>query len=107
MGRYSLNEFITNTSQQDRGDGLFELESERLLEVNLDGLVWTKMGSMVAYKGEIRFTREGMLEHGITESRIISRQSKQREDCFQKAVIKRGLRRMRRSALRARSFSSP
>ena len=41
------------------------------------------------------------------ESRIISRHSKQREDCFQKAVIKRGLRRMRRSALRARSFSSP
>ena len=34
----------------------------------------------------------------IIESRIIYRQSKQREDCFQKAVIKRGLRRMRRSA---------
>ena len=43
----------------------------------------------------------------IIESRIISRHSKQREDCFQKAVIKRGLRCMRRSALRARSFSSP
>ena len=41
------------------------------------------------------------------ESRIIPRQSKQREDCFQKAVIKRGLRLMRRSALRARSLSSP
>ena len=41
------------------------------------------------------------------ESRIIYRHSKQREDCFQKAVIKRGLRCMRRSALRARSFSSP
>ena len=34
----------------------------------------------------------------LIESRIIYRQSKQREDCFQKAVIKRGLRRMRRSA---------
>ena len=44
---------------------------------------------------------------GSIESRIISRHSKQREDCFQKAVIKRGLRCMRRSALRARSFSSP
>ena len=42
----------------------------------------------------------------LIESRIISRQPKQREDCFQKAVIKRGLRRIRRSALRARSFSS-
>ena len=43
----------------------------------------------------------------LIEFRIIYRQSKQREDCFQKAVIKRGLRRMRRSALRARSLSSP
>ena len=42
----------------------------------------------------------------LIESRIRSRQSRQREDCFQKAVIKRGLRRMRRRDLRARSSSS-
>lgn len=65
MGRYGLNEFIEQTSQKDRGEGLFELENERLLEVNLDGLVWTKMGGMVAYRGDIKFTRERMLEHGI------------------------------------------
>ena len=65
MGRYSLNEFIEQTSQKDRGEGLFELENERLLEINLDGLVWTKMGAMVAYRGDIKFTREGILEHGI------------------------------------------
>ncbi len=45
-------------------------------------------------------------ERALTESRIIYCQSRQREDCFQKAVIKRGLRRIRRSALRARSSSS-
>ena len=65
MGRYGLNEFIEQTSQKNRSEGLFELENERLLEVNLDGLVWTKMGAMVAYKGEIKFTREGILEHGV------------------------------------------
>ena len=65
MARYSINEFIENTGQKDRGEGLFELESERLLEINLDGNVWTKMGSMVAYKGSIKFTREGILEHGV------------------------------------------
>ena len=42
----------------------------------------------------------------IIESRIIFCQSRQREDCFQKAVIKRGLRRIRRKALRARWSSS-
>ena len=65
MGRYSLTEFVSRTSQADRGEGIFELESERMLEVNLNGQVWTKMGSMVAYKGNIKFTREGILEHGL------------------------------------------
>ena len=65
IGRYSLSEFVRERGQRDRGHGLFELESERMLEVNLSGEMWTKTGSMVAYLGSIRFTREGMLEHGI------------------------------------------
>ena len=65
MSRYTLDEFINKTGQKDHGEGFFELESPRLLEVNLNGRVWTKMGSMVAYNGQIKFTREGMLEHGV------------------------------------------
>lgn len=65
MSRYSLEQFVSETSQQDKGEGLFEFEGERLLEVNLDGMVWTKMGSMVAYRGDIKFTRERVLERGI------------------------------------------
>lgn len=65
MGRYSLAEFVGSTVQKDRGEGLFELESDRLLEVNLKDSVWTKMGSMIAYTGAIKFTREGILEHGL------------------------------------------
>lgn len=65
MSRYSLDEFISNTGEKDRGEGFFELESSRMLEVNLDGMVWTKMGSMIAYNGNIKFTREGVLEHGL------------------------------------------
>jgi uncharacterized protein (AIM24 family) len=63
--RYTLAEFISENRQQDRGQGLFELESARMLEVNLNGSVWTKMGSMVAYLGDIKFTREGVLEQGV------------------------------------------
>jgi uncharacterized protein (AIM24 family) len=63
--RYSIGDFVNRTAQKDRGQGLFELESNRLLEINLDGMVWTKMGSMVAYLGGIKFTREGVLEHGV------------------------------------------
>lgn len=65
MSRYSLDEFVAQTAQQDRGEGLFEFEGERLLEVNLDGAVWTKMGSMIAYVGSVKFTREKILERGV------------------------------------------
>jgi uncharacterized protein (AIM24 family) len=67
MAKYSIDEFVSTTSQRDRGEGAFELESERLLEVNLDGDVWTKAGSMVAYRGDVQFEREGILEHGVTK----------------------------------------
>ncbi len=63
--RYSVSEFVSRTAERDRGQGLFEFETERLLEVNLNGMVWTKMGSMVAYTGGIKFVREGILEQGI------------------------------------------
>lgn len=63
--RYSIDDFVSRTAERDRGQGYFELESDRMMEVNLDGMVWTKMGSMVAYTGDIKFTREGILEHGL------------------------------------------
>jgi uncharacterized protein (AIM24 family) len=65
MARYSIEEFVAATGDKERSEGQFELESERLLQINLNGEVWTKMGSMVAYRGQIKFTREGILEHGI------------------------------------------
>jgi len=65
MGRYSISSFVERTKNQDRNEGLFELESERLLELNLNGSVWTKMGSMVAYHGSVKFTRETILGQGV------------------------------------------
>jgi uncharacterized protein (AIM24 family) len=65
LSKYSINEFITKTEQVDKGEGFFELETPRMLEVNLDGQVWAKAGSMVAYHGKIKFEREGILEHGL------------------------------------------
>jgi uncharacterized protein (AIM24 family) len=65
MSRYSIEEFVMNTKQQDKGEGLFELETPRILEINLNGQVWSKAGAMVSYRGQIKFEREGVLEHGI------------------------------------------
>ncbi|WP_342559185.1 AIM24 family protein [Metasolibacillus sp. FSL K6-0083] len=65
MNKYSISQFIKETEQLDRGEGFFELETPRMLEVNLENLVWAKAGSMVAYNGKIKFEREGILEHGL------------------------------------------
>ncbi|MCC7510735.1 MAG: AIM24 family protein [Planctomycetes bacterium] len=63
--RYSVKEFVAKTTQTNKNEGLFEMEGDRMLEVHLNGSVWTKMGSMVAYMGNVGFKREGVLEHGL------------------------------------------
>ena len=66
MSRHSIREFVERTAQRDRGQGLFEMEGDRVLELNINNqLIWTKTGSMIAYLGQIKFTREGMMEHGL------------------------------------------
>jgi len=62
----SLSSFVSEHSEQNRNQGFFELESEWLLEVNLrSAMVLMKIGSMVAYGGDITFAREGILEQGV------------------------------------------
>ncbi|WP_057763995.1 AIM24 family protein [Cytobacillus praedii] len=65
MSRYSIEDFVNQTQQQDKGEGLFELESPRILEINLTNQIWTKAGAMISYRGNIKFEREGILEHGL------------------------------------------
>ncbi|MBP2241277.1 uncharacterized protein (AIM24 family) [Cytobacillus eiseniae] len=65
MSRYSIDEFVNKTKQEDKGEGLFELESPRILEINLTNQIWTKAGAMISYRGKIKFEREGILEHGL------------------------------------------
>ncbi|MBX3421173.1 MAG: AIM24 family protein [Pirellulaceae bacterium] len=63
--RYTLASFLERTADQELNQGLFELESERMLDINLNGTVWIKMGSMIAYVGSVKFEREGILEQGV------------------------------------------
>ncbi|MFJ7975371.1 AIM24 family protein [Peribacillus sp. NPDC096379] len=65
MEKYRIDQFINQTKQEDKGQGLFELETSRILEINLESQIWAKMGSMISYRGNIKFEREGILEHGI------------------------------------------
>lgn len=65
MTEYTLNEFVKETKENEANRDFFALETARVLEVNLNGQVWSKMGTMISYTGDIKFEREKMAEHGI------------------------------------------
>ncbi len=68
-----LRDFLAETAERDRPGDVFELESDRMLEVHVGGTsgavrVWSKLGAMVAYRGALTFRREGMLEGGFARA---------------------------------------
>ncbi|KAG0582267.1 hypothetical protein M758_3G050200 [Ceratodon purpureus] len=73
---YSLQQFVAETRDQRPATGAaFEVEKDCFLQVNLGtpggtggilNQVWIKTGSMVAYQGEVKFEREGMMDHGFS-----------------------------------------
>lgn len=66
MNKYSIQAFIAETAQDEAKKEFFELENPHLLEVNLrNQTVFLKKGSMVAYDGDVKFKREGLLSQGI------------------------------------------
>lgn len=65
---YSLAQFIERTGERDNPGDVFELESSRMLEIHVTGRVWTKLGAAVAYRGNLKFVREGMLEGGLVKA---------------------------------------
>lgn len=62
---HSLAEFVAATEEKDQPGDVFELEGSHMLEVHVRGRVWSKLGAMVAYRGNLRFIREGLLEGGL------------------------------------------
>ncbi len=65
--KYSIQQFLDKTSEKMVGNEIFELENPYLLDVNLNGKVWAKLGSMVAYTGDIKFKKQSSLEGGISK----------------------------------------
>ena len=65
MAIRNLSEFVEASKQKDVSQDVFELESSHLLEIKLNGRIWAKSGSMVAYRGGVKFTRQGVLEQGL------------------------------------------
>ncbi|MBK8284872.1 MAG: AIM24 family protein [Ahniella sp.] len=66
MSAKTLKEFLAETGDTESNQP-WELENERILEVKLyNQRVWMKAGGMVAYRGAMKFEREGAFEHGAS-----------------------------------------
>lgn len=62
---HSVSDFIATHADQERNAGPFEVENRATLQVNLQGTVYAKAGAMVAYRGDVKFSRKGVLEDGV------------------------------------------
>lgn len=60
----NVNEFV-NANEPSEGGETFQLENNKLLDVDLDGSVTAKAGAMIAYSGDISFEGKSSAEGGI------------------------------------------
>ena len=62
---HTIAQFLAATGERDHPGDVFELESASMLEVHVNGRIWSKLGAMVAYRGNLKFIREGAFEGGL------------------------------------------
>jgi uncharacterized protein (AIM24 family) len=65
MNTHTLKDFIAAHADQERDAGTFEIENRSTLQVNLNGKVYAKTGAMIAYRGNVKFSRKGVMEDGV------------------------------------------
>lgn len=59
-------EQFTDANAPVEGTDTFQLENDKLLDINLDGSVMIKAGSMIANSGSVSFTGKSSAEGGLT-----------------------------------------
>ena len=60
-----LENFVSENAP-DEGGERFELENSKLLDVDVDGTILAKVGTMVAFDGDITFSGKSSAEGGLT-----------------------------------------
>lgn len=60
-----LEEFTAANAPKEGGER-FQLESDKLLDIDLDGKAMMKAGSMIAFSGDVSFTGKSSAEGGIS-----------------------------------------
>jgi uncharacterized protein (AIM24 family) len=65
MNTHTIKDFIATHADQERSAGVFEIENKSTLQINLSGMVYAKAGAMIAYRGNVKFSRKSVLEDGL------------------------------------------
>jgi uncharacterized protein (AIM24 family) len=68
MSTHTIKDFIATHADQERNAGVFEIENKSTLQINLNGMVYAKAGSMIAYRtsgGNVKFSRKSAFEDGL------------------------------------------
>lgn len=83
MSKYSLSSFVNDNLTSDEESEYFELENDYILDIHMDGSVKIKLGSMIAYTGDISFKRESSLSGGLNKflKKTISQETQTMMDC--------------------------
>lgn len=59
---YSKEKFIVESLEPERGKDKFDIFEKRMVRIEVDGFVWIKRGTVVAYRGDLKFRRERVLQ---------------------------------------------
>lgn len=60
-----VSDFVSQ-NEPDESRAQFELENSKLLDIDVDGTIIAKAGSMIAYDGNLSFTGKSSAEGGLT-----------------------------------------
>lgn len=65
---FSVERYLQENSEKGAPGDVFDKESERILRIDVDGGVWLKPGSAIAYRGQLSFERLPILKgHSLKE----------------------------------------
>jgi uncharacterized protein (AIM24 family) len=66
---YSRERFLVDSLEPETGKDKFDIVENRLVRIELDGFVWIKRGTVVAYHGDLKFRRENVLQSETVQTK--------------------------------------
>ena len=59
---YTRERFLVESLEPETGRDRFDIVETRMVRIEVDGFVWIKRGSLVAYRGDFKFHRERVVQ---------------------------------------------